>query len=224
MCVRARLTVYREFGSDQWQVEPPGDALRRYVVEGRAVEGCCAQCAHGACPASDRGGSKASSPVRCKCFNGSAVSRSRGGDGRADGDGAITVNRCNEGLAGRNVRQPFLKAVVEKMRVAFVDCRTCAARREAIRESVEWSRSHRCHAQVRRGKGAQIVPVLILPLRWPTSLSSDKTFEQKHNFIGKISVKSADNVLGRPQQMEGWRRPHQPASPIRLEHGFEKPR
>jgi len=63
-----------------------------------------------------------------------------------------------------------------------------------------------------------------LPLRWPTTFSLSETFEPKYKFIAKISVKSTDDVLGCPQQVEVWRRPHQPASRIRLEHGFDKPK
>jgi hypothetical protein len=50
-----------------------------------------------------------------------------------------------------------------------------------------------------------------------------KIFETKHNIIGKVSMKSADDVLRCPQQIEVWRGSHQPASLIRLEHGFDKP-
>src|SRR5271156_3816561 len=110
------------------------------------------------------------------------------------------------------------------MRVASVDRCPSAAGREDIRKTVQRSRSHRCHAEVRGNKGAQIVAVLILPLRWPTTLSLSETFEPKYNFISKISVKSADDVLGCPQQIEVWRRAHQPSSRIRLEHGFDKPK
>jgi hypothetical protein len=62
------------------------------------------------------------------------------------------------------------------------------------------------------------------PLHWPTTLSLNQTFELKYTFISEISVKSADDVLGCPQKIEVWRRSHQPALSIRLEHGFDKPK
>jgi hypothetical protein len=50
---------------------------------------------------------------------------------------SIIFDRCEERVASRNVGQPFLKAVAEKTRVAFVNCRTCAARRDFIQKSVQ---------------------------------------------------------------------------------------
>jgi hypothetical protein len=54
--------------------------------------------------------------------------------------------------------------------------------------------------------------------------STAKTFEAKHDIISKVTMKPADDVLLCPQQIEMWRMSDQPASLIRLEHGFDKPK
>jgi hypothetical protein len=51
-----------------------------------------------------------------------------------------------------------------------------------------------------------------------------KCFETKHNIISKISMKSADSLMGCSQQVEMWRGSHEPASLICLELGFDKPK
>jgi hypothetical protein len=110
------------------------------------------------------------------------------------------------------------------MRVGSVDRRAYAAGFEHVRKTIQRSRSHRCHAEIRGGKGAQIVAVLVLPPRWPTARSLSEAHELIYNFISKISVKSADDVPGRPEQIEVRCLPHQAASRIRLERGFNKPK
>jgi hypothetical protein len=50
-----------------------------------------------------------------------------------------------------------------------------------------------------------------------------KFFETKHNIVSKISMTSADDLLGCPKQIDVWRGSRQPASLIRPELGFDKP-